>query len=335
MADDKQPSNWQQAIDGEWHGCPSLFEHDGTWVGTNKVSRASEFKDGRTTYWMDTRFDAAGPLMDRFEIGSRMEFGVIDSDQDRIYTGPDFVGSGRPFGLLVDSRYYSPGWNVDLRTVNHVVPELGMQVYSSQLFEADTLVGVFNGLYIVTQDHDSNPQTQERVSNWIEEEKVLGKKPFNLPVKHAGVFTGEFEVYDHNQTLVGTNQVTIHHKPLNLLHSEQTIEISGVINKKWTRHAHAHGQQPPVPRAGPCTATASPTAATSTAFATSSARHRRCGHAKRWWTRTTPWCVPGSSSSRRRSGTPLSAYCASSPASTYWPPPTSSKTPRDLTARRR
>ena len=172
--------------------------------------------------------------MDRFEIGARMEFGVIDSDQDRIYTGPDFVGSGRPYGLLVDSNYYSPGWNVNLRTVNHVVPELGMQVYSSQLFEADTLVGVFNGLYVVTQDHASNPATQKMVEQWIEKEKRDGKKPFNLPVKHEGVFRGEFEVYNDRQELVGTNTVTVTHRPINLLHSEQTIEVEGVISGKWT-----------------------------------------------------------------------------------------------------
>jgi hypothetical protein len=234
MSDQKAPSNWQQAIDGEWHGYPSLFEHDGTHVGYNKVSRASEFKDGRTTYWMETLFDAAGPLMDRFEIGAKMEFGVIDSDQDRIYTGPDFFGSGRPFGLLVDSSYYSPGWNVQLRTVNHVVPELGLQVYSSQLFEADTLVGVFNGLYVVTHDHDTNPETQAKVSAFLEKEKKDARKPFNLPVKHEGVFRGEFEVYNENQELIGTNKVTVHHRPINLLHSEQTIEIEGVINRKWT-----------------------------------------------------------------------------------------------------
>ncbi|MEH6609595.1 MAG: hypothetical protein V7696_09505 [Halioglobus sp.] len=234
MSDQSKPSNWQQAIDGEWHGCPSLFEHDGTHVGTNKVSRASEFKDGRTTYWMDTRFDATGPLMDRFEIGARMEFGVVDSDSNRIYTGPDFVGSGRPYGLLVDSRYYSPGWNVDLRTVNHVVPELGLQVYSSQLFEADTLVGVFNGLYVVTHDHDSNPATQKMVTDFIEKEKIDGKKPFNFPVKNEGVFRGEFEVYNNQQELIGHNNVTVTHRPINLLHSEQTIEIEGVINRKWT-----------------------------------------------------------------------------------------------------
>ena len=234
MSDQSKPSNWQQAIDGEWHGCPSLFEHDGTHVGTNKVSRASEFKDGRTTYWMDTRFDATGPLMDRFEIGARMEFGVVDSDSNRIYTGPDFVGSGRPYGLLVDSRYYSPGWNVDLRTVNHVVPELGLQVYSSQLFEADTLVGVFNGLYVVTHDHDSNPATQKMVTDFIEKEKIDGKKPFNFPVKNEGVFRGEFEVYNNQQELIGHNNVTVTHRPINLLHSEQTIEIEGIINRKWT-----------------------------------------------------------------------------------------------------
>jgi len=248
MSQQEQPSNWQQAITGEWHGNPSLFEASGTHVGHNKVSRASEFKDGKTTYWMDTKFDATGPLMDRFEIGSRMEFGVVDSDQDRIYTGPDFIGSGRPFGLLVDSNYFSPGWNVNLRTMNHVVPEMGLQVYSSQLFEADTLVGVFNGLYIVTQDHDENPETQQRVTDFLAKERREGKTPYNLPVKHAGTFSGEFEVYNNKQELVGHNKVTVHHKPISLLHSEQTIEIEGVINRKWTamrtrngNHVQFHG----------------------------------------------------------------------------------------------
>ncbi|GAB3096526.1 hypothetical protein G8770_16955 [Aestuariicella hydrocarbonica] len=234
MTADKKPSNWQQSIDGEWHGRPSLFEADGTHVGYNKVTRASEHIDGRTNYWMDTKFDATGPLNDRFELGSNFDFGVIDSDQDRIYTGPDFIGSGRPFGLLVDSNYFSPGWNVNLRTMNHVVPDLGMQVYSSQLFEGDTLIGVFNGLYVVTHDMATNPDTQTKVDKFLEQETLDGKRPYNLPVKHAGVLRGEFEVYNAEQELIGHNQVTIHHKPINLLHSEQTIEIEGVINRRWT-----------------------------------------------------------------------------------------------------
>jgi len=234
MSTDNKPSNWQQAITGEWHGLPSIFETDGTHVGFNKVSRASEFKDGRTTYWMHTNFNASGPLQDRFSLPCPFEFGVIDSDQDRVYTGPDFIGTGRPYGTLVDSNYFSPGWNVNLATMNHVVPELGMQIYSSQLFEGDTLVGLFNGFYIVTQDHDSNPETQKKVADFLESEKENAKKPYNLPIKHSGRLTGEFEVYNEQQELIGHNKVTIHHKPINLLHSEQTIEIEGVINKKWT-----------------------------------------------------------------------------------------------------
>ncbi len=234
MSSEKQPSNWQQAITGEWHGYPSIFEADGTHIGFNKVTRASEFKDGRTTYWMDTNFDASGPLMDRFSMDCRFEFGVVDSDQDRIYTGPDFVGTGRPYGLLVDSNYFSPGWNVNLATMNHVVPELGMQIYSSQLFEGDTLVGLFNGLYVVTQDHETNPETQKFVEDFLAGEKDRAKKPFNLPIKHSGVLRGEFEVYNDKQELIGHNQVVIRHKPINLLHSEQTIEITGVMNESWT-----------------------------------------------------------------------------------------------------
>jgi hypothetical protein len=244
MSADKKPSNWQLAITGEWHGLPSVFEADGTHVGFNKVSRASEYKDGRTTYWMDTDFNASGKLQDRFELGCPFEFGVIDSDQDRIYTGPDFIGTGRPFGLLVDSQYYSPGWNTQLNTMNHVVPELGMQVYSSQLLEGDTVVALFNGLYIVTQDHDSNPDTQKQVLDFLETEKLRAKKPYNLPIKHSGKLVGEFEVYNTDQELVGHNKVTITHKPINLLHSEQTIEIEGVNNHKWTslrtRQGHSH-----------------------------------------------------------------------------------------------
>lgn len=230
---DKQPSEWQKNITGEWHGYPSVFEPDGTHVGYNKVNRASEFKDGKTTYWMETNFDASGPLANRFECG-RFEFGVIDSDQDRIYTGPDFVGAGRPYGLCVDSKYFSPGWNTQLRTVNHIVPERGVQVYSSQLFEGDTLIAVFNGLYVVTQDHDSNPETQQKVADFLEHEKKVGKKPFVLPQKHAGTWKGEMEVYNARQELVGMNTVEIEYRPITLLRANMTVKMSGVINREFT-----------------------------------------------------------------------------------------------------
>lgn len=244
MNSKKTPSNWQKAITGEWHGYPGVFEGDGTHIGFNKVNRASEFKDGKTTYWMQTNFDATGPLMDRFSMDCRFEFGVIDSDQDRVYTGPDFIGSGRPFGMLVDSNYFSPGWNVNLSTMNHVVPDLGIQVYSSQLFEGDTIVGLFNGLYTVTQDYDTNPKTREKVVAFLQAEKQNSKKPFNLPIKHSGTLSGEFEVYNDEQEFVGHNKITIHHKPINLLHSEQTIVMEGVINRSWTsmrtRNGNSH-----------------------------------------------------------------------------------------------
>ena len=108
MANDKQPSEFQKAITGTWHGLPSVFDPDGTHVGFNKVDRESKYADGQTTYYMRTNFQNVGPLRYRFDLGdASMAFGVIDSDEDRVYCGPDFMGSGRPFGMLVDSNYYS------------------------------------------------------------------------------------------------------------------------------------------------------------------------------------------------------------------------------------
>ena len=103
---EKTPSSWQEKIVGEWYGSPSVFNAEGDHVGYNKVNRSSVFEDGKTTYFMETSLDATGPIRSRFEARD-FAFGVIDSDQDRIYMGPDFIGSGQPFGSLVCAQYYS------------------------------------------------------------------------------------------------------------------------------------------------------------------------------------------------------------------------------------
>ncbi|TKB46036.1 hypothetical protein [Thalassotalea mangrovi] len=234
MAEQK-PSNFQQAITGEWHGLPSVFDVDGSHTGFNKVNRASVFEGDKVTYWMETDFQNSGPLRNRFDTaGARFEFGVIDSDQDRVYCGPDFMGAGRPYGLLVDSNYYSPGWNTDLRTVNLIIPERGIQVYSSQLFEADTLVAVFNGLYVVTQDHDNNVDEQNMVREFLENEQKAAKKPFILPVKESGQWRGTLQVHDDKQQHIGETEVIIDYRPLTLRSAEMTVTMKGAIERRFT-----------------------------------------------------------------------------------------------------
>lgn len=240
MSEQKTPSNFQQAITGTWHGLPSVFEPDGTHVGYNKVDRESKFEDGITTYFMRTNFQNTGPLRYRFDLGSaEFAFGVIDSDKDRVYCGPDFMGAGRPYGMLVDSNYYSPGWNTDLRTLNLVLPEHEIQVYSSELYEGPVLVAVFNGIYIVTQDHATNPATQQRIEDFLESERQNAKKPFLLPVKTAGRWTGSLETYDASQVLLGATEVTIDYTPLTLLRSRMEVKLSGVIEREYT-YERAH-----------------------------------------------------------------------------------------------
>ncbi len=76
-------SKWQEKITGEWYGCPSVFDGEGTHLGFNKVSRSSVFENGRTTYYMNTDLDVPGKLRARFE-AKGFAFGVLDSGQEGI-----------------------------------------------------------------------------------------------------------------------------------------------------------------------------------------------------------------------------------------------------------
>lgn len=51
------------------------------------------------------------------------------------------------------------------------------------------------------------------------------------------------EVYDANQQKIGVNNVRINYKPLTLLRAEQTVEIEGVINRKYTFNRYRNGNR--------------------------------------------------------------------------------------------
>ena len=238
---EKNPSSWQEKIVGEWYGCPSVFTAEGDHVGYNKVNRSSVFLDGKTTYFMETSLDATGPIRSRFEARD-FAFGVLDSDQDRIYMGPDFMGSGQPFGSLVCAQYYSPAWTADLETMVHILPDGETQVYSSLLYDGPTITAVFNGVYKVAFDYETNPETQARIDTFVAKERVQGKSPHVLPFKHAGEWTGSLYVYSSDQNLLGEEQVSIQYIPQTLLRASSTVQTHGILNHQYefVRHRNGH-----------------------------------------------------------------------------------------------
>ena len=228
------PSEWQKVIEGTWHGRPSIFDGEGTHVGYENVARASEFSNGQTHYWMNTKFDGGGHLRSRLELGGMFSFGVIDSDQNRIYTGPDFFGAGQPYGTFVDSNYYSQGWQADLVTWNYVMPGTDVQVYSSVCYDGWTPAVIFNGLYLRTFDHETNQETAKRVQEFKDQEEALGEMNFVTPTKQRGAWRGTVEVFGADQQLIGHSEVVIDHEPLDLIRSRQTVTWSGVLERQYT-----------------------------------------------------------------------------------------------------
>ncbi len=231
--DSNEASQWQQSIEGQWYGNPSVFDGDGNHTGFIKVNRSSVFDDGTTTYYMHTLFDNIGPLRNRFEF-TEFAFELSDSDRDRIYLGPDFIGAGHPYGTLVDAHYYSPAWRADLRTMVHVLADQQTQVYSSLLYEGPTLFAVFNGVYRVAFDYDTNPETAREIDAFCASERVAGPRPFDLPAKTSGTWSGDVQLYGPDQQPAGSAHIVIRHEPLSLLRARQTIEMTGDLTRRWT-----------------------------------------------------------------------------------------------------
>ncbi|WP_062998325.1 hypothetical protein [Nocardia mikamii] len=213
-----EPSRWQQRIAGEWVGRPSLFDAEGVWLGFEDIRRSSVFEDGTTTYYMDGGLTGGGRLAGRFALGAPFEFGVLDSDGDRIYTGPDFYGSGQPYGGFVDAHYYSPGWQVSLNTWNQTIEDT--QVYSSVLYQGPAMVGVFTGLY--TRDP---ALAEERVNT----ETRCGEVTFTFPTKDDSCYAGDLELWSAEQRSLGTTRLTRTVAPLDLLTASHRLEFAGPL----------------------------------------------------------------------------------------------------------
>ena len=230
MTDNDQPSEWQQRIEGEWFGLPSVFDAEGNHTGFNKVNRSSVFEDGKTTYFMQTNFMNTGPLRNRFEV-REFAFGVDDGEKNRVYRGPDFYGAGHPYGSLVDSHYYSPAWRADLNTVNQILPDGVTQVYSSLLYEGPRIFSVFNGVYRRVHDYETNPETQAEIEAFIESERAMATRPHVLPDRTPGAWTGTCEVYGADQERIGATEVRLSHRPIDLVRADQTLELSDPIGR--------------------------------------------------------------------------------------------------------
>ena len=226
-------STWQQQIEGEWYGNPSVWDPEGNHTGWIKVARSSVHEDGRTTYYMDTRFDNDGPLRNRFEF-SEFAFGLNDDDLNRVYLGPDFIGAGHPYGSLVDAHYYSPAWQADLRTMVHILEDGETQVYSSLLFDGPTICAVFNGVYKVAFDYETNPDTRSRIDEFCAQERQAGRRPHTIPAKQAGAWTGSMAVFGSDQQPAGSVDVTVTHEPTSLLRARQTVTMTGALERSWS-----------------------------------------------------------------------------------------------------
>ena len=116
-------------------------------------------------------------------------------------------------------------------------------MYSSVLHDGWTTCAVFNGVYKVAHDYDTNPETKARIDAWIDAEEKRGSAPARAAHqadRRAGPASSRSTAPD--QKLIGNTLVTVEHEPLSLVRYRQTTTWEGVVNRRYTvertRHAN-------------------------------------------------------------------------------------------------
>jgi hypothetical protein len=235
---------WHKQVEGIWHGCPGVYDHDGQWQGYTQADRSIFIdQDGQHLIRVDTKVNCFGRLRARLETPTHL-LRVKHVENKRVYEGPDFYGAGYPYGTLILGNDYCVPWSTDNRVTVQLLPGAQLQAYSNVAYEGNTLVCVISGLYRLSRDHETNADTQQLIARHREDEITRSKDVHILPRKTAGVFRGELETYTPDQKLVGMTTVNWDHMPVTQYRCVQDMKLSGAMTRsvrmERTRHENHH-----------------------------------------------------------------------------------------------
>lgn len=235
---------WHKQVEGIWHGCPGIYDHEGLWQGYVQADRSIFVDDeGSHLIRVDTQVNCFGKLRARLETPSHL-LRVAHVENKRVYNGPDFYGAGYPYGTLILGNDYCVPWATDNRVTVQLLPGGEVQAYSNVAYEGNTLVGVITGLYRISRDYETNGDTRSMIAVHREDEIRRSKDVHILPPNEAGVYEGELETYTPNQEMVGTTKVEWKHTPHGRYRCTQDVKLSGAYARSFcmtrTRHENHH-----------------------------------------------------------------------------------------------
>ena len=186
--------------------------------------------------------------------------------------GPDFYGTGQPYGTVRRRALLLAGWQADLR---HLEPHAARRRDPGVLLGAARRLDHVRGLQRRLQGRPrlrhQRPRPRPTSTPGSTPSESAARSRTSCRPSRRGRWTGVFEVYGADQKQLGNILVTVEHEPLSLVRYRQTTTWEGVLNRRYTVERTRMRQQLVVRRAGRSWATPAPTAARSTSRSTSPA----------------------------------------------------------------
>ena len=234
-------SDWQQKVEGVWHGLPSVFSPTGEHNGHIRVYRHLDF-DAQQQPVFRVINEVASPCEITRAIADCPEITlyVADAGNSRVYTGPHIYGAGHPFGTTLLGNDYIHAWQTDTAVIVQLLPDGITQLYSCLTYQGPVLTGAILGRY--RNVRDESPKSQAVLARFLQEERAEGNRPVADALRQPGCWTGSVAVYGSDNQGLGNADARFQQIPVDAGHTRLTLSLEGAMDVHAETCVNWHSQ---------------------------------------------------------------------------------------------
>lgn len=224
-------SEWQNKVEGVWHGLPGIFDPDGTHRGVIKVSRHVEIdQKNNPIFHVSNQLESSSDLAKLLSRCPDLQLSVADDGNSRVYVGRDIYGAGHPFGTTLLGNDYIHPWNIDTGVIVQLLPDGVTQLYSCLAYQGPTIIGAIFGRY--RNVPKATPEALADLEQFFVAERT--QSDMDVASIHSAdiKWRGQLAVFDNQHQSLGMADVSVVQKSTGENSAEVTTDIQGPI----TRH---------------------------------------------------------------------------------------------------
>ncbi len=207
-----------------------------------RVDRPRQRGDRRGRPLLDgLQLSGAGPLRNRFELGAQFDFGVVDSDENRVYTGPTSTAPASPTGCSSTPTTTPRAGRPTCAPGTRCSPTARPRSTPRCCTTAGRSARCSTASTSARRTARPTPRRSSTSTSGARSRSSAARSRRCSPTKEAGAWTGTLFLNGADQSTEGEVRVRIEHEPTSLRSARQTVTWEGGLERRYTFDRYRDG----------------------------------------------------------------------------------------------